>query len=470
MPKEFDNSLNDFIDRVRSAFDKQFGAMRGDYGSVGSDYCWATDIFSDYLIAKQGDSYYRVGMKVSAEGITFDERADWQEVKLSYVTEMLPFEHRRDVMLVYELKGKYPDVPFADGVDVAELTAGDDDPVFVTLPIGKANVRSGNKRYYDDAFVQELEKQVNANKPIGLFGHLSAAQRATEFPAEAVHWVGAKRVGELLWGKGYVPAGEARDRLKRYKSTSKKIATSIDADLEGVWDDSVQGYRMKADTLKLAQIDIAPADRAGIADLAAVPHLTTEMTQGAAPMERRIGEDLSQEDDEMDRSQIIREMTAADATILPEPVRAAVLQNAPQAPEVKLIQELRQALGVDDKADLKSVVTEIRQAQVAQAKAAVKARIVEMATPDPKRPADQDHSIKQEPVRAVVIEMVEAKDPKTVQEAETVYQSVISSGAVTELLKSKVIQTMGPSQGTPVAGQKGKAKYFDIPAEDATQA
>lgn len=465
--KEYDGSLNDFIDRVRVAFDKQFGAMRGDY-ALSTDYCWCTDVFNDYVIAKQGDKYYRVDMDVSDEAIVFDERADWEPVKLSYVTEMLPLEQRRDVMIVYEIKGKYPDVPLADGVDYDELTAGDDDPVFVTLPIGKANVRSGNKRFYDEAFVQELEKQVIANKPIGLMGHLSQAQRATEFPQEAVHWVGAMRVGELLWGKGYLPRGEARDRLKRYKSTSKKIATSIDADLEGEWDDSVSGYRMKAKTLKLAQIDIAPADRAGIADLAAVPHLTTEMlSPGVSKQDSgSIWEIVSQEDDEMDRSQVIREMTADDAKILPEPVRAAVLSSAVPAPEVKLVQELREALGVDDKADLKGVVTEMKSKQAEQAKQAVKARIVEMATPDPKRPADQDLSVKQEPVRALVIEMVEAKAPKTVEEAEAAYKGIVESKAVQELLKSKVVQTMGPAQGVPVAAQAGKqGKYFNIPEE-----
>lgn len=469
--QEFDNSLNDFIDRVRSAFNRQF-SRASDY-IANSEYVWATDVFSDYVIAKQGDKYYRVGTEVTDDAITFDARADWQQVKLSYVAEMLGFERRRDVMLVYEIKGKYPDVPFADGVDVEELTAGDDNPVFVTLPIGKANVRSGNKRFYDEAFVQELERQVIANKPIGLMGHLTPSQRATEFPQEAVHWLGALRVGELLWGKGYLPPGEARDRLKRYKSTGKKIATSIDADLEGEWDDSVASYRMKAKTLKLAQIDIAPADRAGIADLAAVPHLTSEMLSlGENSSEQKnAAHDGGEGEDEMDRSQVIREMTAEDAKILPEPVRAAVLESAPVAAEVKLVQELRQTLGLDDKADLKGVVTAMHTKQGELTKAAIKAHIVEMATPDPKRPADEDLSIKQEPLRALVIEMVEAKTPASVEEAETAYKAVIASEPVKQLLASRVVREMGPAQGVAVAGQASQAgKYFRIPQENKESA
>lgn len=460
--EEFDNSLNDFIDRVRSAFDRQFrpqiDTVNGHY-----EYCWATDIYNDYLIARQGEKYYRVNMDVDDDTITFDERDEWEEVKLSYVAEMLPLESRRDVMLVYEIKGKYPDVPLADGVDYDELIAGDEDPVFVTLPIGKANVRSGNKRFYDEAFIKEFERQVLDIKPIGLMGHLSDAQRATEFPAEAVHWVGTKRVGDLLWGKGYLPPGEARARLRRYKSTNKKIATSIDATLEGIWDDSVQAYRMKADTLKLAQIDIAPADRAGIADLAAVPHLTSEMAGGEASA-YPISRNYSQEDD-MDRTQVIREMTADDAKILPEPVRQAVLQSAVPAPEVAQVQELRAALGLDDKADLKTVVTEMRKVQEEQRQAAIKTRIVELATPDPKRKPDEDKSIKIDAVRGVVIEMVNALEPKSIQEAEAAYDKIVASGPITELLKSKVVQTMGPPQGTPLQKQQGQNEYFQIPAE-----
>src|SRR3972149_11512603 len=113
-------------------------------------------------------------------------------------------KHVTDVMAVWELRGDYPDVPLAPDVDYAALVAGDEQPMFVTLPIGKVDAKSGNGRYYDESFVQELERQVLENKPVGLMGHLREADRATDFPLEAVHWVGAQRVGELLWGKGYV--------------------------------------------------------------------------------------------------------------------------------------------------------------------------------------------------------------------------------------------------------------------------
>lgn len=456
MPQEFDNSLNDFIDRVRTAFNKQFRlSVDGEGG-----YAWAMDVFGDHVVARVNDRYYRVSMEVKADSITFAQRLDWEAVKLSYVTELLQLGPVSDVMIISEFKGKPPQVPFAAGVDVKELTEGDSDPVFVTLPIGLVNAKSGNQRLYDDKFVTELERQVIANKPVGLFGHLKPGDRATEFPSEAVHWVGAMRVGELLWGKGYVPPGEPRGRLKRYKATKTKIATSIDCIAEGVWDEKEQAYRMKANTLRLGQIDIAPADRAGIADLAAVPHLTTEMLMGGTL------DDDYQEDEMADKAQVIRELTAEDAKILPEPVRSAILQGAQPAPEVALVKEVREVLGLDDKADVKAAVSEMRQVQVAHQKAAITARVVELATPDPKRPAEQDKSIKVDAVRGLVVEMVNARNPQTVAEAETVYGQVIEMQVVKDALSGTVQSVMGPPQGTPIAGQHGAAKYFNIPADE----
>lgn len=434
--EEFDNSLNDFIDRVRSAFDRQFG-LRQDSPS-GMDNAWCADVFEDHIIVRVGDKYYRVGMDMDADVVVFDERADWEEVRLSYVAEMLPLAAFREVMFVSEFKGKYPDVPIAAGVDYDALVDGDDDPVFVTLPIGKVNALSGNRRFYDEAFVAELERQVLANKPIGLMGHLSAEQRATEFPMEAVHWVGARRVGELLWGKGYVPKGEARERLRRYKATKKQIATSIDAIAEGVWDDSVSAYRMQADTLKLAQIDIAPADRAGIADLAAVPHFTTEMAVYGTQ---------ETEEEGMDREQIIREMTPADVRLLPPAVRDAVLSTAAPPPEVTQMTAIRETLGLTADDDPVASVAVLRREQDAQRAAQVVARIKELATTG-------DKAVKMESVRGLVIELVQARNPQSVQEAEAAYDAVIATDSIKRLLAAQVREMMGPPQGIGLNGQR----------------
>lgn len=355
-----------------------------------------------------------------------------------------------DIMTVWELRGSFPDVPIAADVDYAALVAGDSDPVFLTLPIGKVGVISGNGRFYDEAFVQELERQALANKPIGLMGHLSEQDRATAFPSEAVHWVGVKRDGDLLWAKGYVPSGPARDRIRRYKAAGKKIATSIDAFAKGVYDEGLKAYRMLADSMRLNQIDIAPADRAGIPGLAAVPILTTEMAETNENNEEQI----------MDKYQVIREMEPEDAKLLPDTVRDAVLSAVQPAPEIELVTELRRALGVDDKADLRATIAELKQKEESGKREAVSGRIKELV-------ADPDKGVKVEALRGLVTELVTARNPQTVQEADAAYTAVVESDHVKAVLASHVQNTMGPRQMTPLQTTSGKGKYFVIPTGEA---
>lgn len=358
-----------------------------------------------------------------------------------------------DVMVVWELRGDYPDVPLAPGVDYDALVAGDDDPVFLTLPIGKANVKSGNKRFYDDEWLMELERQALSNKPVGLMGHLRPEDRATAFPDEAVHWVGAARIGELLWGKGYVPPGPVRDRIRRYKATNTKIATSIDAFAEGAWDEALGAYRMKAGTLRLNQIDIAPADRAGIPALAAVPILTTEMEAGENT------DHPEQESETVDKLEVIREMTPEDAALLPDAVRAAIVAAVEPAPEVALVHELREALGAGEGDDIKALVAELKAEREERKQEAVKARIAELV-------ADEENGVKVEALRGLVTELVAARNPQTVEDAETAYAAVVEGDALKAALAAHVRETMGPAQTTGVEGKAGRDKIFIYPEEE----
>lgn len=348
-----------------------------------------------------------------------------------------------DVMVVTELRGQYPNVPIDASVDYAALVAGDDDPQFLTLPIAKVNAKSGNNRFYDEEFVMELMRQTLANKPVGLMGHLSETERATAFPKESLHWVGAVRDGDLVWGKAYL-IGEARERVRRYKASGKTLATSIDAYASGDWDESLKAHRMSAKSLRLNQIDLAPADRAGIADLARVPMLTTEMQS-----------EVEQEQPAMDKLQVIQELKRDDARLLPDEVRSAILESVQTPPEVALVQELRQALQVDDKANLTQLVTELRQAQEQTRKQAITSRISELV----------NEGVKVESVRGLVVELVNARNPQTPDEAAAAYAQVIEMQSVKDTLAVTVQKVMGPPQRTPVQAQQGQAKYFNIPQE-----
>lgn len=353
----------------------------------------------------------------------------------------------QDVMVIWELRGDYPsDIPYFSDVDIAELTAGDDDPMFLTLPIGQANVTSKNGRHYDGEFLAELERQVMANKPIGIMGHLKPDDLGTEFPAEAIHWVGTKRVGEMLWGKGYVPAGAARERIRRYKATNKPLATSIFAEAAGQFDKAVNAIRMVAKSLKLNQIDIGPADRVGVPSLARLPLVTAEMQAN------------NNREEQMDKLQVINEMTAEDARLLPKPVQEAILATVQPAPEIELVSELRGVLGADDKADLKVLITELKTERETAKKTAVSNRIKELIE-------DKEAGIKVESMRGLVTELVTARNPQTVEGAETAFKAVTEMESVKASLKAAVGNAMGPKLTTPAQPQNGQSKYFNIPKE-----
>lgn len=161
----------------------------------------------------------------------------------------------------------------------------------------------------------------------------------------------------------------------------------------------------------------------------------------------------------MGKLEIINELTADDARLLPKPVREAILSEVAIPPEVAVVQELRGALGVDDKADLSKLVRELNEAKVAHDKAAVITRISELA-------ADPEKGIKVEPVRAMVVEMVRSRNPQSAQEAEAAYAEISASTPVTELLKGYVQTTMGPPQRTVVQAQNGGTQYFKYPKKE----
>lgn len=352
--------------------------------------------------------------------------------------------HFNDILLVTEMTSEYPEIKVFADVDLKKLTAGDSNPVFSTLPIGMANVTSGNRRHYTDAFITEMDRQIIAKKPVGIMGHLTKEERPYAFPTEAVFWIGTRRVQELLWGKGYFPPGPGRERLLRYEATNKRIATSIDADCDSKYDNGKEAFVMIPSTLKLKQIDIAPEDRAGIPSLSAVPMITQEMLSD----NRKFYVPEIPKEKEMGKEETIREMTAADASLLPQSVTSAVKAEA--------IQEFRQSLGLPDGTDMSAYFKSIQTAAETAEKTKITSRITEMA-------GDTNTGIKVPLVKNLVISMINKLDPKTVQEAEGYYKEVVESKEITELLAGAVQETMGPSQATQMSGQSTQAKpgkYF----------
>ena len=351
-----------------------------------------------------------------------------------------------DVMAIFEFRGQYPTVPTTEGVDYEALIAGDADPLFVTMPIGKAGSTSANKRHYDEEFIQELEKQVIQKRPIGLMGHLKDEDRKTEFPAEAVFWVGATREADMLWGKGYVPPGPVRDRMKRYKASGRSMATSIDAQASGKWDKNLGAMKMDGKSLNLSQIDFAPADRAGISALSVVPQLSREM-----------GEDNSSEGSEegiMDFTlEAFKEMKPEHQALLPEAVRKAILETIETPAEVAQMVEIRETLELGKDADVNARVKEILSSQAEQLKTQIAAKITELV----------DAGIKLDHARPTIRHFVELEAPKTVEAVKECYDKVVALEVVTELLKTKVDGAGPEHKGSSTPNTE--AKYFVIPTE-----
>jgi len=157
-----------------------------------------------------------------------------------------------------------PVVPVAPGVDLAALTAGDDSPVFVTLPIAQVGT-SRNGRYYDAALVAEIAAQVNEKRPGGNLGHISEGERATRYDRPEVLWLGATVRGDVAYGKGYIPpyARDTRDFLARAKAAGHGVSTSIYGQWQQVRDTALGAMRVLTGGT-LEAIDFVPPARAGM--------------------------------------------------------------------------------------------------------------------------------------------------------------------------------------------------------------
>lgn len=171
---------------------------------------------------------------------------------------------------ISELQGAIPDVPLSSGVDYAALVAGDDDPVFLTLPLMAAGAVSRNKRRYGAEEVQALVEQINTNRPGGILGHMSAAERSTRFDLPSLMWVGATVKDGTALAKAYIPryAENVREYVLKSKARRAKIATSIygTADMDGE----------QVRNLQIESIDLVDPARAGLAVAVAEPTITRE--------------------------------------------------------------------------------------------------------------------------------------------------------------------------------------------------
>lgn len=224
-----------------------------------------------------------------------------------------------DDTLVSEFGGRTPSVPFAPGIDVADLTAGDDNPMYLVLPISEVGAVSRNGLVHDDDLADSLVRQIMSDRPGGIMGHIPDSARSTAHPVNQIHWVGAVKADGKVWAKGYIPRTQAdvREEYRILKAKRGKAATSI---YGSAVKETVNGggpLRWRARNFVLEQIDLAPYARASLPGDGQFV-ITSEMTEGepAATTERTVV---------MEKAQVIAELTATDAPALPDAVRQEII-------------------------------------------------------------------------------------------------------------------------------------------------
>lgn len=254
--------------------------------------------------------------------------------------------------VVGEFRGTYPDVPVAAGVNLDEIKALDADPMYVTLPVvPKIGAVSKNGLLYDEALVGQIEAQINGKRPGGRFGHLKEEERDSAFPIPDAIWIGAKREGDTLWARSYVPPGAARDHIRRIKAVGGSIATSIYG--KGNYEATGQKGVRRLTDFDLETLDFAPPERAALG-------------YGATPI---VTAEFEQETSDMNREQLIAELTVGD---IPAAIREQIGGDLNRT-----IAELRTQVSDRDTliTSLQATVAEFRRQQF---EGAVDAKVAEL--------------------------------------------------------------------------------------------
>jgi len=265
--------------------------------------------------------------------------------------------------IVGEFRGDFPAIDIDTRVDIGALTAGDENPFYLTLPVGEAGEVSDNGLHYDEALIEDIQKQLVGRG--GIMGHIKDADRGTAFPIEDADWVGVLRQGNTLWGKAYIPPGEAREYIRRLKARGGKLATSIYGPYQKREPLKDGTYCIRG--LRLESLDLAPADRAAL-------KLGGEFAV-TAQMEQPDNEDSEDDDMELTKEQVIAELTASD---IPDALREQIINEAQAGQDAEdRIAELEQQLS-DKESIIGTLQTQLEAKRVQEFDAALDEKVAEL--------------------------------------------------------------------------------------------
>jgi len=415
---------------------------------------------------------------------------------------------------LHQFSGKYPPVPMAPGVDLAQFTEGDENsegdkkPFFVTLPIGKVGARSRNKRNYPREAIQEIVRQINTNQPSGNLGHpKSGAESGNGFNLPAIYWVGAilEESTGVAWGKFYVPM--YRQDLREYYRLAMRRGANVATSLLGTTEIDANGNVINP---QITWIDVVNPHEAGVLEAVGKPQITMETTIDPQEEEKMEYGDLIAERDTFKRqlaeaqTEVATLKTNAQATAQTLTSLSEIAGSANVGETLKALQTLQEQINTELKTDkpleairtlkterdgLAEAVGSIDAVKVLRGTfaeietlvgdkpvesikalqgdlAAARTELGEMLKETVKLSVDTE--VKVPSARPMVLKLLEAKQPQNREQVKTMLSEILDSEEVKALLVDQVKKTMGGAQRgavvTPPSEQKGK--YFTIPKRE----
>lgn len=235
---------------------------------------------------------------------------------------------------------------------VAEITEGDDDPLFATFVIQSG--WSNSKRYWAPEVLDTISEQVNkAGEPVvGYMGHIKPDDDAFTFPDIQLQWL--KSVIQpssdktKMFVKAYVlPGTKARDYLKR--KLVRTVSVRGDANLK-----RIQGG-VAVSEFDLESIDLSRPRKAGMKTQLVA--LTSEMEDSTVKPEEIAA--LQENELRAHNSALVTEIESKATQPLTEKVTEMEAAAEDGKKDTDLIAEIRKTLGLAEDADVLTTVGEL---------------------------------------------------------------------------------------------------------------
>lgn len=360
---------------------------------------------------------------------------------------------------VGEMGGYCPSVPVSEAVSFDDLTAGDDDPMFVTLPAGQVDAESRNGRRYNRDAVEAIVEAINSGGVGGIKGHLRDEERAYRYDVPSVYWIGATLESNgTAYMKGYIPrtAPELREHVRLTKATRGRLGTSIYGTAMIDDDGNVSN-------LNLESIDLAHPARVGVPVAAATPHITGEMSLD------------DNEDEIMPEPMNSQDPTTRVEVRTVEPTEVAEMKEAHK----KAVRELQEKISeLQGKAnDLDEIVKLLGETD--DPVLGVKALQTQIASLEGENVQLLEATIQKQvedsvavaSMRPMIAELVKAQNPTRRQDVSEALQTVLGKNEVKIMLKHAVETTAGPAQKRPLEGgdpgdNPERQTFIHIPSDD----